>query len=818
MLRNHLLTALRGLTRARTHALINIGGLAVGMAISILIGLWIKDELSYDKYHKNYDRIVQVLQKEEFLGKQHVWQHLPFTLLTTLNTTYSQPFKHIVPAINADGFNLTAGTTTLRATGWYTGKAAPEMFTLRMLSGTQNGLADQHSILLSASTAKALFGESGAHGSATAWTNPIGKTVTLDDQWNPNIKTPVTVTGIYQDLPFNTRLHDVQYFLPWDLYVSTNSFLQQESWKDHRINIYAELKPGVDPGKTQAAIARLELNILKGLTNEKEELAAEPRLLLHPMRDWHLYSNFKEAVVDRGPVGFVWMMGIIGAFVLLLACINFMNLSTARSEHRAREVGIRKAIGSLRGQLIRQFYVESILVVLFAFIPALLLAAATLPAFNQLAAKQLTMPWADTTFWATAAVFIATTGLISGSYPALYLSSFNPVKSLKGAFKTGRLSAIPRKALVVTQFAVSVTLIISTTVVYRQLLFAKDRPVGYTREGLVMVPITSQEFFGKEAILRDRLKQTGAVADFAESESAVTDVNSHNGGFSWPDMPAGTQQDFGTIRVSRDYGKTIGWQFTAGRDFSRNYGGDSSAFVINESAANFMGLKNPVGTSIHWKNEWLKVDTNFRIIGVIHDMVMQSPYEPVKPTIFRLGDNPNWIYIRIHPRSSTHEAIDKIAAVFKSLIPSTPFEYRFADDEYAKKFATEEQIGKVAGVFATLAIFISCLGLFGMALFIAEQRTREIGIRKVLGASVLSLWGLLSTEFFGLVLLSIVIAVPVAWYAMHNWLQTYPIHTTIKAWIFLVAGAATILITLLTVSYQAIKAALANPVNALRSE
>ncbi|HTR29162.1 MAG TPA: ABC transporter permease [Puia sp.] len=809
MLRNHLLTALRGLLRARAHTLINIGGLAVGMAISILIGLWIKDELSYDKYHKNYNRIVQVLQKEEFLGKQHVLEHLPFTLLTTLNTTYSQPFTHIVPAIDVDGFNLVAGTTTLRAAGWYADKAAPEMFSLRMLSGTQNGLAGQHSILLAETTAKALFG-------TTA--NPIGKTVTLHDQWSPGNTIPVTVTGIYEDLPFNTRLHDVQYLLPWDLYVSTNPFLQQGNWKDHRINIFAELDPGADLDKTQAAIAPLEINILKGLADAKDELAARPRLLLHPMRDWHLYSNFREGDLDRGPAQFVWMMGIIGAFVLLLACINFMNLSTARSERRAREVGIRKAIGSLRIQLIRQFYIESLLVVLIAFIPALVLAAATLPAFNQLAAKQLTMPWADIPFWAIAAIFIATTGLISGSYPALYLSSFNPVTSLKGVIKGGRGRAIPRRALVVTQFTVSVTLIISTIVVYRQLLFAKDRPVGYTREGLLMVPATSREFFGKQTILRDKLLQTGAVADFAESESAVTDVNSHNGGFTWPGMPAGEKQDFGTIRVSYDYGKTIGWQFIDGRDFSRAYGSDSSAFVINESAAKFMGLKNPVGTTIHWKSEFLKVDTNFRIIGVINDMVMQSPYEPVKPTIFRLGDEPDWFYIRIDPHTGTHQAIDKIAGVFRQIIPSTPFEYRFAEDEYAKKFATEERIGKVAGVFAALAIFISCLGLFGMALFIAEQRTREIGIRKVLGASIPALWGLLSKEFVGLVLLSIAIAAPIAGYLMNHWLRNYPFHTALSWWIFLVAGAATILITLLTVSYQAIKAALANPVTALRSE
>jgi putative ABC transport system permease protein len=807
MLLNYLRTALRGLARARAHAFINIGGLAVGMAVSILIGLWIIDELSFDEYHSNYDRIVQVLQKEQFLGKTHVWEHLPYALFTNIRINYPEPFQHIVPATTSEGFNLTAGTTTLRASGWYAGPEAPDMFTLHMLAGTRAGLADLHSILLSASTARSLFGAADA----------VGKTVTLDDQWDASHRTPVKVTGVYADLPFNTTLHEVQYFLPWDLYVSSNPFLQQQGWKDHRISIFAELKPGIDRASIAAAIAPFELNLIKGLANETEEVAAKPKLLLHPMSDWHLYSDFKEGEVDRGPIQFVWMMGIIGAFVLLLACINFMNLSTARSERRAREVGIRKAIGSLRGQLIRQFFIESLTVVLLAFVPALLIAAASLHWFNQLAAKQLTMPWTSPAFWALAAGFVVFTGLLSGSYPALYLSSFNPVTSLKGVFRAGRWSAIPRKALVVLQFTVSVTLIISTVVVYRQLLFAKDRPVGYTREGLLMVPITSQEFFGKEAILHSRLLQT-VVANTAESESAVTAVSSHNGGFTWPGKPVGLQEDFGTLTVTYEYGQTIGWQFLEGRDFSRAYGGDSSAFVINESAAKYMGLQHATGTSIHWKNDWLKVDTNFRIVGVIRDMVMQSPYEPVKPTIFRLGSNPNWIYIRIDPRAGMHDAITKIAQVFKQLIPSTPFEYRFADEEYARKFAVEERIGKVGGVFAVLAVLISCLGLFGMALFVAEQRTREIGIRKVLGATAFSLWGLLSREFVGLVLLSIAIAVPVAWYFMHGWLQNYPLHIGISWWIFVVAGATTILITLLTVSYQAIRAAMANPVQALRSE
>ena len=805
MLKNHLLTAFRALARARTHAFINIGGLALGMTISILIGLWIRDELSFNKYHEHYDRIVQVLQKEQLLGKTKVWEQLPYTLLHTLQTSYNQSFQHIVPAISSAGINLAVGATSVSANGLYAGSEAPEMFTLHMLSGSREGLKDMHSILLSSSTARAL-------------SSAVGKTITLDNRFDPKDKIPVTVTGIYEDLPFNTTLHDIQYLLPWDLYVTSNPFLQQESWKDHRISIYGELKSGVDKDQLAKAIQPLELNIIKGLADQKQELAANPQLRISPMSDWHLYSDFREGEVSRGPIQFVWMMGIIGAFVLLLACINFMNLSTARSERRAREVGIRKAIGSLRSQLIRQFFTESLLVTLLAFVPAIILATISLPAFNRLAAKHLTMPWTDPTFWMLSAAFILFTGLLSGSYPALYLSSFNPVASLKGSFKAGRWSAVPRKALVVLQFTVSVTLIISTIVVYRQLLFAKDRPMGYTREGLLMVPMTSQEFFGKEDVISHRLQQTGVVADVAESESAVTEVSSHNGGFTWPGKPVGLQEDFGTIQVTYDYGKTIGWQFLDGRDFSKSYRTDSLGVVINESAAKFMALDHPVGTSIHWKSEWLNVDTNFRVIGVIRDMVMQSPYEPVKPTIFRIGGNPNWIYVRIDPRKSMHDAIPRIATVFRDLTPSTPFEYQFADDEYAKKFAAEERVGKVAGVFTALAVLISCLGLFGMALFIAEQRTREIGIRKILGATVFTLWGLLSKEFVGLVLLSIAVAAPVAWYFMHGWLQNYPLHTSIPWWIFAATAFTTILITLLTVSYQAIRAALVNPVEALRSE
>jgi hypothetical protein len=809
MFKNYLRVAFRSLLHNRFSAAINIGGLAVGMAVALLIGLWIQDELSFDKYHTHYDRIVQVLQKEKFLGKTKVWEHQPFLLLDALRKSYGDRFDHIVASISADGYLLQHGEKKMPGQGLFMDADGPEMLTLKMLKGNRAGLGgDSHTILLSGSVAKALFGDD----------DPIGKRITLDDQWDPNNQLPVVVKGVYEDLPRNTTFTDAHYVLPWNLFADGNTFMHQLGWDDHRINIYAELKPGVDRDKLSAVMADFELNTIRGLAGTEREVAAGPRIMLHPMSEWHLYSDFKEGVVEQGPVQFVWMMGIIGGFVLLLACINFMNLSTARSEKRAKEVGVRKAIGSLRSQLTRQFFVESFVVVVIAFLPAIGLAALALPWFDQLSAKQMEMPWGQLWFWAFAALFIVITGTLSGSYPALYLSSFNPVAVLKGRFKAGKHSALPRKALVVLQFTVSVALIIATIVVYNQILFAKDRPVGYSRAGLLMVPVTSRDFDGKYDLLRNRLKADGAVVEMAESESAVTDVSSHNGGFDWPGKPEGLQEDFGTLTVSYDYGKTVGWQFLAGRDFSQVYGSDSSGFVINETAAKFMGLKQPVGQSIHWKVKWANIDTSFTIIGVIKDMVMQSPYDPVKPTIFRLGGNYNWVYARIDPHTSAQTALGRIGAVFHDVIPSVPFQYRFADDEYAKKFAAEQRIGNVAAVFAVLAILISCLGLFGMALYVAEQRTREIGVRKVLGASVLDLWSLLSREFVWLVGLSLLIGGPVTFWVMHGWLQNYQYHATLSWWIFALTAVGAMSITLATVSFQAIRAAMANPVKSLRTE
>jgi ABC-type antimicrobial peptide transport system permease subunit len=545
----------------------------------------------------------------------------------------------------------------------------------------------------------------------------------------------------------------------------------------------------------------------------KQDAAFKPEVFLHSMPRWHLYDEFKNGVNVGGRIEFVWLFGIIGFFVLLLACINFMNLSTARSEKRAKEVGIRKAIGSLRGQLIRQFFAESLLVTLLAFVLSLLLVELALPVFNEVADKKMSIMWTSPLFWLLGIGFTLVTGLLAGSYPALYLSSFKPVQVLKGRFRAGRLANILRKALVVLQFSVSVLLIIGTIVVFNQIQYAKNRPIGYSREGLLAIVMVTDQIHAHFGAVRNELKNSGTVSEIAESSSATTYVDEEDNGFSWEGKDPSLNGDFGVVFVSTDFGKTTGWQFKEGRDFSRDFATDSSAIIFNETAVKFAGLTHPVGKTIMWDGR------PYHIIGVVKDMVMQSPYEPVFRTVFvNNQDAQPVVNIRINPLASPHEALTKIESVFKKYNPTQPFEYHFIDDEYAKKFGDEKRIGTLASFFAGLAIFISCLGLFGMASFMAEQRIKEIGVRKVLGASVFSLWKLLSREFVVLVLVAFLISAPLAYYLMSKWLAAYTYRSDLSWWIFAATATGAIIITLATVSFQAIKAALANPVNSLKEQ
>lgn len=801
MRKDYFKIAFRNLIKNKASSFINIGGLAVGMMVAILIGLWVWDELSFNKCHKNYDHIAQVMKYANYDEGPDVNKNLPYPLTIELKEKYSQHFKDVITARQQEEFDLTAGEKKIAKTGQFIDAGAPEMLSLKMLKGSRAGLRELHSIILSASTANALFGDA----------DPMGKPVKI------NNRIDTKVTGVFEDLPLNSQFHTVQFFSPFDLDVAANSWIKEQSWDNQFLLAYVEINPNTDFESVSASIKDAEISITKNLENYTRQAKRKPQVFLNPMSQWHLYSEFKNGLREGGPIRFVKLIGIIGGFVLLLACINFMNLSTARAEKRAKEVGIRKTIGSVRLQLIGQFFSESLLVALLAFILSIFLVVVSLPGFNDLSAKQLSVPWANPGFWLCSLGFILLTGLLAGSYPALYLSSFKPVKVLKGTFRAGRFAAVPRKVLVVVQFTVSTALIIATIIVYRQVGFAKDRPVGYTRDGLLMVQKKSGDFYGKFDLFNTELKNTGVVTAVAESGGKVTGVWQGNNGFDWRGRDPSFDPHFGTLGVTHEYGKTVGWQFIAGRDFSKELAGDSASFVISESAAQLIGLENPVGEFLKWETPWRKGRT-YKIIGVIKDMVMDSPFEPIIPTIFRAESSLPWINIRINPTVSASEALPKIETVFKKLVPSAPFDYKFADTEYAAKFAAEERIGKLAGLFAILAIFISCLGLFGLASFVAEQRTKEIGVRKVMGASVINLWRLLSKDFVILVVISLLIATPISYYFMHNWLQNYQYRAEMSWWIFGATGLVSLLITLVTVSFQAIRAAVANPVKSLRTE
>ena len=794
MIKNYFKVAWRNLVKNKFSSFINIGGLAVGMAATLLIALWIYDQLSFNKYHKNYNSIARIMQNVTNNGQVQTVPVVPYPLADELRRNYGSDFKTVVMAGGDGDHILTFKDKVLTKQGIYFEPEAPQLLSLKMLRGSHNGLKETSSILLSQSTAKAFFGD----------TDPINQVMKIDN------KIVAKITGVYEDLPFNSSFSDLKFIAPWDLYFQNTEWIRNASnpWRPNAFQIYVQLKDGADLEKISAKIKDAKLR------NVKNDLAKKkPELFLHAMSKWNLHGEFKDGINTGGKIKYVKMFGIIGAFVLLLACINFMNLSTARSEKRAKEVGIRKAVGSLRKQLIGQFFSESVLVALLAFLFSIALLRPLLFFLNELAGYKISVPWTNPFLWLSGLAVSLLAGAIAGSYPAFYLSSFDPVKTLKGTFKAGRWAALPRKILVVLQFTVSVAIIIGTIVVFRQIQFAKDRPVGYDTNGLISVPMVTEDIHKHYDVVKKELIESGAIVSMAETGNPTTEVWGSSSGFDWKGKDPNLTVDFPRIDVSYDYGKTVGWEIISGRDFSKDFAADSSALIVNETAVKFMGLKNPVGETIKW------FDEPYTIICVVKDMVMQSPYEPVKPSVFRLYTNAqNIAILKINPSISIGTALSKIETVFKKFNPAQPFEYKFTDEEYAKKFGAEQRIGKLAAFFAILAIFISCLGLFGMASFTAEQRTKEIGVRKVLGASIFNLWTLLSKEFIALVIVALLIGIPLAWYFMHNWLENYRYRTEISWWIPALAAGGALLITLLTVSFQAIKAAITNPVKSLRTE
>jgi len=799
MFKNYLKIAWRNLTKNKGYTIINVGGLALGMAVALIIGLWIKDELSHNSYFSNKDQIAQVYQSQTNNGETGTGPAIPRPLEMAIREGYMDNFKHVVMSSWTTPQYLKYKETSISREGNFMQREAPEIFDLNILKGEKDGIREINSIMLSESTADALFGDA----------DPIGKTIEVNSQYD------MMVTAVFEDIPFNTSFSDTDYLMPWDKYVSVNEWIKNsvDHWGNNSYQMFVQI---ADNTSMEAVTDKIR-NVKKDLNENSREF--NPQLFLLPMKDWHLRSRFENGKQAGGRIKYVWLFGIIGAFVLLLACINFMNLSTARSEKRAKEVGIRKSIGSQRSQLINQFLGESFLVVLFAFVIAVAIVVLSLNGFNDLARKELVFPWGSIGFWASSLVFILFTALLAGSYPALYLSSFKPVDVLKGTFKTGKHSGLPRKILVVVQFTVSVAFIIGTVIVMQQINHAKNRPIGYDKEGLVQVPTMSEDFTGKFELMREEFINSGAVTEMSTLSARTTNIWSNRSGFEWEGKPEGFQEDLAWTEVSPEYAKSLNLKIIAGRDFSREFASDSTAVLLNETAVKYMGLQDPIGKLITDPDTENPLDP-MKIIGVVQDMIAQSPYEPVKQGMYVFDKDGNGSYynMRLNPSQSASQNIAVIERVFKEHFPNIPFQYDFVDEEYGEKFAAEERIGRLSGIFTALAILISCLGLFGLTSFVAEQRTKEIGVRKVLGASVFNVWNMLSKDFLKLVIISCFIAVPIAYYVMNGWLQEYPYRVILKWWIFALAMIGALAVTILTVSFQAIKAAKSNPARSLRTE
>lgn len=801
MLKNYLKIAIRNLLKNRIYSLINIIGLAAGISVAILIGLWIWDELNYNKWHKNYDDLAIIYQNQTVNGKIYTGQPIPRPLEFELRNNYGNDFKYLSMCSWNNTHILSFEEQKIYSAGSAVQKDFPEMLSLKILEGTRNGLQNPNHIILSASVATSLFGNESA----------LNKVIKLDNEHS------LKVIGVYEDIPFESHFRRVKYLISWNLFVHSGEWVKEakDEWDNNSFRLFVQINPDAN----MEDISQKILNVKQQAVNN-EAKKHNYQMFLHPMSKWHLYSKYENGKNVGGRIQYVWLFGLVGFFVLLLACVNFMNLSTARSEKRAKEVGIRKVMGSIKSQLIGQFLSESFLITSIAFVLALFLVELTLPFFNEIAGKEISLLWLNSYFWGISVIFIILTGFLAGSYPAFYLSSFQPVKVLKGTFQVGKFASIPRKALVILQFTVSITLIIGTVIVFNQILHSKNRPLGYDQNGLVSIRITSEVFRKKLSVLTNELKTSGAIIEASASSGPMTQIWSNQDGFEWKGKSTDLTGEFSIVGVTHDYGKTIAWELVEGRDFSTDFATDSNAVIINEKAVKFMGVKNPIGMQITQENsDSTKEDRKYHVIGVVKDMLMESPYTPIDQTMYQMEfSDLSWMHLKLNPNKSAHESLVRVESIFNKVLPVIPFDYQFVDERYANKFLSEQRLGKLASFFAGLAIFISCLGLFGLASFMAEKRSKEVGIRKILGASLFILWRMLSKEFLVLVLISFVIASPIAYYFLENWLQNYEYRTQISWWIFAGAGLGAIIITLLTVSYQSIKVAMLNPVEVLKDE
>lgn len=788
MFKNYLIITVRNLFKNGFYSFINIAGLAIGITCSILILLWVADETSFDKFHPKADRLYQVWVNATFNGKINSWTSVPLPTYEAMKTADSN-IKHAVVTDWGGQHLVTVGENRLMKKAYWASEEFLQMFEFPLVSGDASQvMADPRSIVISQSMAKALFADE----------DPINKIVRVDNEYD------LKVTGILKDVPSNSSF-EFDFLMPWKFREQENKWVQENTtrWGNYSFQVFVELNDPVNHTATEARI--------KNILQEHGETENKPEYFLYPLLRWRLHGSFENGVETGGMNDYVQMFSIIAIFIIVIACINFMNLATARSERRAREVGVRKSVGSRRYELILQFIGESLFISFIAFAIAILMAQLLLPYYNDLVEKKLFIDYTSSQFWIFTLGMIFLTGIISGSYPAFYLSSFQPAKVLKGKPTIGKGASTPRKVLVTLQFGFSILLIIGTLVIYQQIQLVKGRELGYDQENLMAVNYTN-EIEKNYRPIKLELLATGVVESVTKSNSSITDINSNNF-LGWPGKPDDLRVIFTTIATEYDYTKTMGIKLLEGRDFSEDFKSDTASILINKAALNLMNLTDPIGTELDlWGGKR-------KLIGVVDDVLMGSPYQPVKPMFVIL--DPNWIdavSVRLKKTEDLPAAINTVKAVFEKYAPAYPFEYKFADVEFQKKFTTLNLTSTLASLFATLTIIITGLGLFGLASFTAEQRTKEIGIRKVLGASVSSLVGMMSKDFSILVIISFVISSPFAWWSLNKYLERYPVRVDIAWWIFPVTGLIALVFAIAIVSTQALRAARSNPVNSLRSE
>lgn len=805
MIKNFFKTAFRNLWKNKVYSFLNIGGLSIGIVCAGLIFLWAGDEMTFDNINVKKDRLYSVQVNAKYGGNSFTMGSTPRIMAQTIKAEIPGIANTCRISDSDQKLLFAMGDRAVYATGRYADASLFRMFTLPFVQGdSQNPFPQLYSVVITQQAAKKFFGDE---------KNVIGKTVRLDNQQD------YVVTGVMKDLPENSTLQ-VEWLAPYaaqmqQVRARSGNADDEKVWHSYGPLTYVELEPNAD--------LRSVNNRLYNFIHQKEA-AQTSTAFLYPMGDWHLYSEFANGKpTGGGRIKQVHMLSVIAWVILLIACINFMNLATARSEKRAREVGVRKVLGAEKKGLIAQFIGEALLMSAIAAAFAVVMMAITLPAFNTLVQKQLSLGLTDPSHILALLIIIAICGFVAGSYPALYLSSFNPVSVLKGLkIKTGG-AAIVRKGLVVLQFTISIVFIITTIIIYRQIQHVKSRDLGFSKNNLVEVDM--QHWNNRNfPFLRQQLLGTGLIANVAHSDHVTIEGGNSDDKFTWDGKAHDNTIGISFRNVSPEFIATSGMHIIQGRDFT-DEPADTLSAIVTQSLARVIDKSDVIGKIIQ-SPRGTKEGTfkNLRIVGVVKDYVFGNIYDQAgAPVIFLRGQassqfDSNLLYIKLKDQRNSQQAIAEIAAVVKKNNPAYPFQYKFVDDQFNTIFLSEVLMSKLSTVFASLAIFISCLGLFSLAAYTAERRTKEIGIRKVLGASVAGIAALLSKEFLKLVAISCLVAFPIAWWMMHSWLQSYEYRITISWWIFLLAGSSALVVAFITISFQSIKAAVANPVKSLRSE